>query len=70
VLLISNGSFYWISANVPARSFAGWIENLGDWYRAFMQTTLAYVAVAAIVHGLSVQFLRWMPADANNKQRR
>ena len=68
--VISNGSFYWISANVPARSFAGWIENLGDWYRAFMQTTLAYIAVAAIVHGLAVQFLRFMPAhDAGKLQR-
>ncbi len=67
--LISNGSFYWISANVPARSFAGWIENLGDWYRAFMQTTLAYVAVAAIVHGLAVQFLRFVPTrESSNKQ--
>lgn len=68
--LISNGSFYWISASVPARSFAGWIENLGDWYRPFVQTTLAYVAAAAIVHGLAVQFLRFMPAYEAGKQQR
>ena len=68
--VISNGSFYWISASVPMRSFGGWIENLGDWYRPFVQTTLAYVVVAAIVHGLAVQFLRFMPAhEANRKQR-
>jgi len=68
--LISNGSFYWLSASVPARSFAGWIENLGDWYRPFVQTTLAYVAVAAIVHGLAVQFLHWMPNTEIGQRRR
>lgn len=68
--LISNGSFYWLSASVPSRSFAGWMENLGDWYRPFMQTTLAYVAVAAVVHGLAVQFLRFMPAHDARKHRR
>jgi len=73
--LISNGSFYWLSnswlsASVPARSFGGWLENLGDWYRPFMQTTLAYVAVAAVIHVLAVQMLRFMPAHDGGKQRR
>ena len=48
--LISNGSFYWISANVPARSFAGWMENLGDWYVPYLRTTLMYVGIAALLH--------------------
>jgi len=48
--LISNGSFYWISPNVPARSFGGWITNLGDWYLPFMQTTLIYVGIGAALH--------------------
>jgi hypothetical protein len=48
--LISNGSFYWISPSVPARSFGGWIENLGDWYLPFMQTTLIYVGIGAALH--------------------
>jgi hypothetical protein len=48
--LVSNGSFYWISASVPARSFAGWIENLGDWYLPFVQTTLMYIGIAAALH--------------------
>ena len=48
--LISNGSFYWISANVPMRSFAGWTENLGDWYLPYLRTTLVYVGVAALLH--------------------
>jgi hypothetical protein len=48
--LVSNGSFYWISANVPARSFGGWFENMGDWYLSYLGTTLVYVGVAAVLH--------------------
>lgn len=52
--LVSNGSFYWISASVPARSFGGWIENLGDWYLPFVQTTLMYIGIAAALHAATV----------------
>lgn len=52
--LISNGSFYWISANVPVRSFAGWLENLGDWYAPYLRTTLMYVVIAAALHVATV----------------
>lgn len=52
--LISNGSFYWISANVPVRSFAGWMENLGDWYLPYLRTTLMYVGIAALLHVATV----------------
>ena len=48
--LFSNGSFYWLSASVPARSFGGWMENLGDWYLPYLRTTLMYVGVAAALH--------------------
>jgi hypothetical protein len=60
--LISNGSFYWLSASVPSRSFAGWMENLGDWYLIFVRSTLIYVVVAAALHALTLQALRWLPA--------
>jgi hypothetical protein len=52
--LVSNGSFYWISANVPARSFGGWMENMGDWYLSYLGTTLVYVGVAAVLHVATV----------------
>jgi hypothetical protein len=52
--LVSNGSFYWISASVPARSFGGWIENLGDWYLPFVQTTLMYIGIAAALHAATM----------------
>jgi hypothetical protein len=68
--LVSNGSFYWISASVPSRSFAGWVENLGDWYLPFMQTTLMYVGIGAVIHMLAAQVLRWLPALGGHEIRR
>ncbi|MEW9572218.1 hypothetical protein ABQJ54_10675 [Rhodanobacter sp. Si-c] len=57
--LISNGSFYWISASVPApRSFAAWFANLGDWYLPFLTGTAAYVALGAVLHALATQLSR------------
>jgi hypothetical protein len=62
--LVSNGSFYWISASVPARSFAGWIENLGDWYLPFVQTTLMYIGIAAALHVATMLAARSLAAPA------
>lgn len=57
--LISNGSFYWISANVPApRSFGAWFVNMGDWYLPFLEVTALYVAVGAVLHVLVTQLSR------------
>lgn len=57
--LISNGSFYWLSSNVPTpRSFGAWFENLGDWYLPFLQTTALYVGLGAVLHVLAVQIAR------------
>ena len=57
--LVSNGSFYWISASVPApRSVAAWFANLGDWYLPFLTGTAAYVALGAVLHALATQLSR------------
>ena len=57
--LISNGSFYWISANVPAgRSLGAWFANLGDWYLPFLVGTAPYVALGAVLHALATQLSR------------
>lgn len=54
--LVSNGSFYWISASVPApRSFGSWLGNLGDWYLPFLAGTSVYVALGAVLHVLAIQ---------------
>jgi hypothetical protein len=57
--LISNGSFYWISASVPApRSFGAWFVNLGDWYLPFLEVTALYVGLGAVLHVLVTQLSR------------
>lgn len=57
--VISNGSFYWLSAHVPApKTFAAWFENLSDWYVPFLQTTAVYVALGAVMHVLAGQLAR------------
>jgi hypothetical protein len=54
--LVSNGSFYWISASVPLpRSTASWFANLGDWYLPFLAGTAVYVALGALLHVLATQ---------------
>lgn len=73
--LISNGSYYWLSdhwlaGSASPRSFAGWSKNLGDWYLSFVGMALVYVAVAAVLHVLTVQALHWLPAGAEGRQRR
>ena len=58
--VISNGSFFWLSASVPAatRNFGGWVENLGDWYLPFLETTAVWVGLGAVLHVLAVQLSR------------
>ena len=61
--LISNGSFYWLSASVPLpRSMASWTANLADWYLPFLETTAVYVALGGVVHVLAAQVARAHPA--------
>ena len=62
--LLSNGSFYWLSASVPLpRSSAAWFANLGDWYLPFLQTTALYVAIGAVAHVLATQVSRALQAE-------
>ena len=57
--LVSNGSFYWLSASVPApRSLGAWFGNLGDWYLPFLAGTAVYVALGAVLHALATQLAR------------
>lgn len=66
--LISNGSFYWISANVPApRSFGAWFANLGDWYLPFLTGTALYVGLGAMAHVLATQLARLSQHGAHTR---
>lgn len=68
--VISNGSFYWLSDSVALRSFAGWIENMGDWYLAYLRTTTAYVCVAVAAHVIGARWLRVLAAPSGVRERR
>ena len=69
--LISNGSFYWLSNSVPLpRSVAAWTANLGDWYLPFLETTVVYVVIGAVLHVLAIQLTRALKhADQPNLPR-
>ena len=57
--VVSNGSFYWLSASVPApRSMSAWFANMGDWYLPFLQVTALYVGLGAALHVLVTQMSR------------
>lgn len=56
--LISNGSFYWLSSQVTARSFGGWVENMGHWYSGYLRTSTMYVLIATGLHLAVSQVLR------------
>ena len=64
--LISNGSFFWLSASVPTatHNFSGWVENLGDWYLPFLETTAIWVGLGAVMHVLVVQLSRALQRGA------
>jgi hypothetical protein len=62
--LISNGSFYLLSASVPLpRSFGSWFVNLGDWYLPFLATTAAYVGIGAVLHVAVTLLVRTLRAS-------
>ena len=68
--LLTNGSFYWMSANVPQpRSFGAWMENFGDWYLIFLKTTAMYVAVGAVLHVTVTQLAGSLKASQSHGAR-
>ena len=56
--LISQGSFYWVSASVPSPSFAGWWQNYVQWLFPYMQTAAMYVGGIALVHAVATSLSR------------
>ncbi len=68
--LISNGSFYWLSASVPTpRSVGAWLTNLGDWYLPFLETTAFYVGIGTLLHGLMTQLARLLEHTGTQRVR-
>ncbi|TLY49717.1 MAG: hypothetical protein E6K53_12820 [Gammaproteobacteria bacterium] len=68
--LVSNGSFYWLSASVPApRSMSGWMKNLGDWFLPYLRSQGAYFGVAVTLHALAAGFAKPQSIAAQVTQR-
>ncbi|TBR09034.1 MAG: hypothetical protein EPO46_09610 [Lysobacter sp.] len=56
--LISQGSFYWLSASVAEPTLAGWWKNYSDWLPSYMASAAQYVGLAAVVHVAVAQLAR------------
>jgi len=50
--LVSNGAFYWFGGRYPDPNVAQYVSRLWQWGPLFVRTTLTYVAVALLLHGV------------------
>jgi hypothetical protein len=55
---ISNGWFYWLGGRYPQPQFSEYIARLWQWGPLFVRTTLSYVAVALVIHGVLARVSR------------
>lgn len=52
--VISNGAFYWFGGRVAETSLAQFGQTFVDYAPSFLASTLLYLAVAALLHGLAL----------------
>jgi len=50
--MVSNGAFYWLGGRYAEPNMAQYAARLWQWGPLFVRTTLAYVAVALLLHGV------------------
>lgn len=55
---ISNGAFYWLGGRYENPHFAEYLARAWQWGPLFVRTTMAYIAVALVVHAVAVRALR------------
>lgn len=60
---ISNGSFYWLGGRYAEPHFSEYVARLWQWGPLFVRTTMAYIAVALVLHGV---LARWLPKQASS----
>ncbi|KRD30181.1 hypothetical protein ASE35_18905 [Lysobacter sp. Root916] len=63
--LLSQGSFYWLSASVAEKTVAGWAANYVQWLLPYMQTAATYVGIAAVAHAIVVAAVKPTTANAD-----
>jgi hypothetical protein len=61
---ISNGSFYWLGGRYAEPHFSEYVARLWLWGPLFVRTTMAYVAVALVLHGV---LARWLPKQVSGR---
>jgi hypothetical protein len=61
---ISNGSFYWLGGRYAEPHFSEYVARLWQWGPLFVRTTMAYVAVALVLHGV---LARWLPKQVSGR---
>lgn len=61
---ISNGAFYWLGGRYAEPDFAEYVARAWQWGPLFVRTTMAYVAAAAVVHGLLLSARRTYATQA------
>ncbi|GAA5074088.1 hypothetical protein [Lysobacter panacisoli] len=55
---ISNGAFYWLGGRYENPHFAEYVARAWQWGPLFVRTTMAYIAVALVVHAVAMRALR------------
>ncbi|NZA26707.1 hypothetical protein H0E84_09940 [Luteimonas sp. SJ-92] len=60
--LVAQGSFYWLSASVPAPDLAGWWKNYSDWLPAYLGVAALYAGLAAAAHATVARLQAGQPA--------
>lgn len=61
---ISNGSFYWLGGRYAQPHMSEYLARLWQWGPLFVRTTVAYVAVALVLHAGVARIASSLPARA------
>jgi len=60
--LLSNGSFYWLSGRIAEPAWGHFLEQAGRYGLSYLTVPLAYLALAAVLHGLFQSLAGLRPA--------
>lgn len=56
--VVSNGAFYWFGGRVAETSLAQFAQTFVDYAPRFLASTLMYLGVAGLIHGLAANLVR------------
>jgi hypothetical protein len=63
---ISNGAFYWLGGRYPDPNFSEYLARVWRWGPLFVRTSLAYVALAVMVHAALAWAMRLRARPASD----